>query len=364
MDLKDSPLIQGVIQNTDKMPRAEAEKLFGGITGVDPGVDVKRRLGLMTVAAEAAPLFQGEEQQFGKLLGKVNELTPDKNESQIVGKALALREAAGEHAENLTGNRFRKTMGTLIEAKIDPDTAMALGVVGMRAGQERSAALMAAAGSLEHTFQPEEFKHKPILRKFSHADAAERWKLLQDNPAVQKAVLGDEQALAFRQIKPAEVEDVRKHLIESQNPDFIENELKMLGKSPLGRERLLERDTATLNRKNERIDRELAERRARQEAEFEATNVSGKSIYQRTLNKSDWQISKWTNPDNPVADYLAHSGNSESAKQLLELNDKTERQIKAMENMVDYLVKIYEAQRTSAKKVHPAAVQGNRTKGP
>jgi len=248
----------------------EARQIFGGATAAGPVEGLERRQELTGAAAAAAPLEEGRLGEWGTLVGKVGRIAPGRSAQATAGLALKLQQLAGQHVEQLTGDKFMRAISTLKQAGVSEEESMAQMLVGLEQGQGRPGALISAAEAIDkemkvikptrsHRVLTAEEK---VKNRFAQADAAERQRLLQSDKEIRQVILGD-QAIMYAQIDPRRVAARAGELRAAQQGDFIGAQVTAIQTGPEGLEGKQSRAAALAFRPLQAGNRELGSYRER-----------------------------------------------------------------------------------------------------
>lgn len=342
----------------------EARQLFAGVQAAAPWADLEQQKAQTVAAAGAAVLQQGRLGEFGTLVSKVGQMAPGRSAEATAGLALKLQQLAGQHIEQLAGDKFMRAVSTLKAAGVPEEDAMAQMLVALEKGQGRPGALISAAEAIDKQMEPiKTSRGKRVLtaedqanNRFAAADRGERLRLLQTDKAVREAVLGD-QAIMYGQIDPTRVAARAGELRDAQAGGFIAGQIQQIAASPEGAEVVVGRRRALRKYVAEAGDREVGEALNRAEDRFD-TSQAGRPFYDRWARRIKWGIAKFIDPRNPEAAYEDLSpvrGVDEKSRTMIKDAGSEEAQIDRAETIARILEKI----ERNTRGPNPGSVQGS-----
>ncbi|HEY4760949.1 MAG TPA: hypothetical protein VIH42_10255 [Thermoguttaceae bacterium] len=351
------------------LSKGQTLHLFEGVSSANQDLQLKQRQKIVEAAAPLMPII-GEEnlQTFGRQIGKFAEIRPGLSPEAIVGLSLKARQIAGEHAEELAGNKARRVMGTLTAAGMEPETAMAMMISGMKAGQVRAGAVISAAEAIDKEWKKEKPKGAPLTaeqkakNRFATADKAERLRLLHQDKEVREAILGD-QALQFVQVRPEDYSKIAQELKTAESAGFVPGQVELAKRAPGLAKQYVGMETTTRGKIAQTEEKKQADLLAMRDKEFYESylpRVSQESgLWKRFLSTWWWEVSK-AYTKNPLENLPPMGpGGVPALKELYTNTAENERQIRHAETIQEYLRLIAE-NTTGLKTPNPSSVQENR----
>jgi hypothetical protein len=329
-DAAAAPRISAWLKTIPGVIPDEARQIFAGTTAAGPTVDLERRQKLTAAAASAVPLEEGRLEEWGTLVGKVGRMAPGRTAEATAGLALKLQQLAGQHVDQLTGDKFMRAVSTLKKAGIPEEEAMAQMLVGLEQGQGRPGALISAAAAIDKemkVIKPTR-GHRVLTDKekaenrFAQAGRAERLRLLQSDKGIREAILGD-QAIMYAQVDAKTVASRTGELRAAESGGYLADQVAAIQKSSEGMEGKIAREQKLETYSNQAGDREIGTRLERAELRFQAYQA-GKPWYDRWANRSQWWFAGWENPERTYADWFPGQGGREMARKA----DRQEREIR------------------------------------
>ena len=283
----------------------KARQVFEGITSTAPSESVERRLELTRQASKTDWLHKGKLGDMGVLYGKINAIVPGLSAEETAGLAEAVYGEAGQHVEALTGDKFMRTMAMMQAGGIEPERAMAKVIIGMEKGQTRGSAAMAGAEAIAKDWEiiKPTRGHRVLTadekakNRFAAASMSERERMLDSDPAIRKAVLG-EAALEYGLIDSATVAERAAKLKLGRQPGYAEQKAFETARSPEGfRAQLADQQEERLYQA-ETVERKVGTRLERAQGRYKKYT---KSLYffERPFARMAWEGAKLIAPEAP-----------------------------------------------------------------
>lgn len=231
------------------VPGATADQVraaFSGVAQSAPLMGTERQLAVAGQVARQAPTGRDME-QFGRIAGAVADLKPGGKADDVADIAAKLEAVAGGGAEKIGGDKFLRSIKSLVAAGQSPEQALGLGLAAMDANvnPETITQVAAAIGGPNEQIKTSRTKKRltedeKLKNKFSAASATERASMLQNDPAISRAVLGDDAAFQFQRISKDAIAARAADLTGAQTGNFAQRQLEQLQGFGAGREKLSE----------------------------------------------------------------------------------------------------------------------------
>lgn len=127
--------IKAFLQNVPGATQAQAQGVFGAVTGAAPELDLARRLAITGNAARVLPIAgEARAAQVAGLAGDIGAMIPGKSADDLTDFALSIQGALGERAGEANQPAFEKAFGQLLNAGMSGEQSAALLVNAMQSG--------------------------------------------------------------------------------------------------------------------------------------------------------------------------------------------------------------------------------------
>jgi hypothetical protein len=224
--------------------REQATEAFLGVAGAGVDMSFERKAAIAGLVAKQAPTGV-KLQEAGSLAGDLGELFGDKSAGDVVDLATKSRAMAGDKAQQLGSDEFMRAMRGMVSAGMTPEQAMgrALGALDNDQNLKQFTALGSALTAGQGTYGQDR-KDTAAEKAFDKATPQERIKMLENDPALARKVLGGTGGFKLQQSDGGGLEARVSALKDAQTENFAQQQLGQLGTFESGREALEEQEIA------------------------------------------------------------------------------------------------------------------------
>ncbi len=211
-DLLAGKELEAFFSSVKGVKRGDVVAAFEGVSGAAPTMGRERRKQIAKAASYLAPAGL-DVGATAAAAGELGDTFQKKAADDLVDLAVMLQQTAGRDAGRLTSPEFIRGLKNLQATGAMPaEMTLALGTQALQR-EVAPEVLTRVANVLTG-----EFGAKRYGAQFAGAGAAERWKMLQADPSLQKRLLG-EQAIGFSRLSVPDAQKMAAQLYTAQTED-------------------------------------------------------------------------------------------------------------------------------------------------